>query len=164
MVKVIDIDHLAPGRFGFSQGLGFHRLQYTSLEGGIDHRLAGHRFDLATFECHMQFFLQRLCGAQQIAGVLQCTDRIVARLRAVAPQEHFLQCRVALGAADHPCDFGAEFVRWPFVPAPEREHDHSQQTAHDFVREVAQQFIHRPFRLAQAFFHGPGQQWCHVLR
>ncbi|MNR20056.1 hypothetical protein D3C85_1368800 [compost metagenome] len=112
----------------------------------------------------MQFFLQRLCSAQQIAGVLQCADRIVARLRAVATQEHFLQCRVALGAANHPSDFGSEFVRWPFVPATEREHDHSQQTADDFVREIIQQLIHGPFRLAQAFFHGPGQQRFHVLR
>ncbi|MNN56381.1 hypothetical protein D3C81_1713050 [compost metagenome] len=96
--------------------------------------------------------------------MLQCTDRIVARLRAIATQEQFLQGRVVLGAANQPSDFGSEFVRWPFVPATEREHDHPQQAADDFVREVVQQLIHGPFRLAQAFFHGPGQQRCHVLR
>ena len=56
-VEIIDINHLASRHFCLAQGLGFKRLQDASLQGGINGRLSDSGFDLATFQCRIEFFL-----------------------------------------------------------------------------------------------------------
>ncbi len=136
----------------------FARLQHPGVQGGVDGMLAGSRFDLAAFQRGMQFFLQRMAGAEQVVGMLQGTDRIFRRLRAIAAGQQLFKGRVAFGATDHRGHFGVQCIRRPGMTTPEREHDDPQQAAEHLVREVAEQFIQRALRLAEAFFHGPGEQ------
>ncbi|MMZ68471.1 hypothetical protein D3C76_1498480 [compost metagenome] len=50
------------------------------------------------------------------------------------------------------------------MAAAEGEYQHAQGAANEAVGEVVQQAVQGAFRLAQAIFHGPAQQWLHVLR
>ncbi|MNI80005.1 hypothetical protein D3C73_1365000 [compost metagenome] len=111
----------------------------------------------------MQQFVQWRCIVQQVAGPLQCRHRVTLGLRPEAAGEQLLQCRVALAAADQRRYLGIQFIARPGMTAAEGEYQHAQCATDKAVGEVVEQPVQRLFRLAQAFFHGPAQQWLHVL-